>query len=40
MHSIITYNLQLKYYSYKMCQPSSCNLQGVHVSYALDIDFV
>jgi hypothetical protein len=40
MHIIIVYYLQLKYYSSNMYRPSSCHLQGVHVSYVYDMDFV
>ena len=39
MHSIITYNVQLKYYNSNMW-PSSAHFLEVHINYVQDTDFV
>ena len=33
MHSIITYNLQLKYYNTNIFLPSAVDFQEVHINY-------
>jgi hypothetical protein len=39
MHSIIKYNLQLKYYNSNIW-PSSSHFQEVHINFVQDTDFI